>query len=688
MTPAMVVLRKELRELLRDRRTLIMMIVVPVLLYPALMIASEQLALFGLRSLEADASSVGLLGSPPPDLLEQLGDQDEIELVEVDDAESAIRAGIAGVVGMIGDRDEGETGNRRVTVLYDAANERSQRARAVLLRALDDWEETLLDERLESVGLPSTFVQPIAVADSSIARPEEVGGYALGRFLPMLLIVITLLGAFYPAIDLAAGEKERGTLETLMTAPVPPGQIVAGKFLTVTIVGLTAAALNLGSMLLTFQTGLLRFGGALEIEFSLPVAAIALIFATLVPLAVLFGSLFLGIALRSRSFKEAQNALTPIYLFVLVPALLPLFPGIDFTVALALVPVAGVALLFRELMSGGFPWTEGALALGSTVLWAGLALRFAADSFGRETVLFGVGESGGEEGASGGKGLRDRWARVRSSSPDGVPSPAATVGFALTVAALFFYLGVTLQVAFGEPGILYSEWLLLFVPAVLFVVVARLDWRRTFSVRLPRSRDWVAAVLIIAGGFPMAWLVAWLQGFILPIPFELLERMSDFLVTADARRVAWLLLLIAVTPAICEEAVFRGIVMAGTRDRLSPVKVILLNAAVFGAFHLSFETAFRFLPTAWLGLLLATVVWKTGSIWPGVVMHFLNNGTVVILAASPTLQERLADWEAAPPMVLLAPAAILVATGMWILFSQSAPAAGELRKAAAVLPSA
>lgn len=684
----MVVLRKELRELLRDRRTLIMMIVVPVLLYPALMIASEQLALFGLRSLEADASTVGLLGSPPPSLLGQLGEDDEIHLVDIDDAESAIREEIAGAAAVIGDENESDAGNRRVTVLYDAANERSQRARSVLLRALDDWEATLLDERLERMGLSSTFVQSIAVADSSIARPEEVGGYALGRFLPMLLIIITLLGAFYPAIDLAAGEKERGTLETLLTAPVPPGQIVAGKFLTVTIVGLTAAALNLGSMLLTFQTGLLRFGGAFEIEFSLPFAAIALIFATLVPLAILFGALFLGIALRSRSFKEAQNALTPIYLFVLVPALLPLFPGIEFTVALALVPVAGVALLFRELMSGAFPWTEGALALGSTVLWAGLALRFAADSFGRETVLFGVGESGGEERVGGGGGLRGRLARAGLSFPDGVPSPAATVGFVLTVAALFFYLGVSLQVGFGERGILYSEWLLLFVPAVLFAVVARLDWRRTFSVRFPRRRDWLAAVLIIAGGFPLAWLVAWLQGFILPIPFELLERVSDFLVTADARRVAWLLLLIAVTPAICEEAVFRGIVLAGTRDRLSPVKVVLLNAAVFGAFHLSFETAFRFLPTAWLGILLATVVWKTGSIWLGVAMHFLNNGTVVILAASPALQETLGDWEAAPPLVLLGPAAALVATGMWILFSKGAPAADEVRRTAAALPSA
>ena len=118
----------------------------------------------------------------------------------------------------------------------------------------------------------------MSVADSSIARPEEVGGYTLGRILPLLLVVITLLGAFYPAIDLAAGEKERGTLETLLTAPVPPSAIVAGKFVTVALIGIIAAALNLGSMILTFQTGVLQITAVIGLEVSIPLGSVVAIF--------------------------------------------------------------------------------------------------------------------------------------------------------------------------------------------------------------------------------------------------------------------------------------------------------------------------------------------------------------------------------------------------------------------------
>ena len=206
-----------------------------------------------------------------------------------------------------------------------------------------------------------------------------MSGSALGRFLPLLLIVITLLGTFYPAIDLAAGEKERGTLETLLTAPVPSHQIVIGKFATVAVVGVLAAALNLTSMYVTFQTGIFQFASQANLDFSLPFTSLLIVFAVLIPLAVLFGSAFLGIAVRSRSFKEAQNALTPLYMLALVPSLLPLFPGIELTPALALVPVAGVALFFREVMSGSVLALPAFLAMASTVIYAasGAPLRGA-----------------------------------------------------------------------------------------------------------------------------------------------------------------------------------------------------------------------------------------------------------------------------------------------------------------------
>ncbi|MGD2122827.1 MAG: ABC transporter permease subunit, partial [Gemmatimonadota bacterium] len=362
---ARIVFRKEIQETLRDTRTLLVMVVVPVLLYPLLLILSQQLVLFGQRQLEREPAPVAVAGQVDSVLLDYLSGRDEVVLREIGNPEEAIRTDEVSSVAVF-DREVDGIESQSVVLLFDAADDRSRRGRNLLSQALFEWRDTLLARRVSEAGLPEGFASPLVVADSSIALPRELGGYALGRFLPMLLVIMTLLGTFYPAIDLAAGEKERGTLETLLTAPIPSGHVVAGKFLAVTVIGLVSAGLNLGSMLLTFQTGLFQLGQAIELEFSLPLGSILVIFGALFPLAVLFGALFLGIALRSRSFKEAQNALTPVYMLAVVPALLPLFPGIEMTSALAVLPVAGVSLLFRELLAGSGSWFLGTLALSST----------------------------------------------------------------------------------------------------------------------------------------------------------------------------------------------------------------------------------------------------------------------------------------------------------------------------------
>lgn len=657
-----VVFQKEIRETLRDTRTLLIMVVVPVILYPAILIASEQLALFGRRQLERDPAVVAVSGEPQADALQFLAGRGDLDLVSAGDPAAAIRSDSVSAVAVFLS-PSGPEDSRAVSLLFDAADDRSRRGRDILSAALDAWGDTLLARRIRAQGLSEDFARPLVVSDSSLALPRELGGYALGRFLPMLLVVMTLLGAFYPAIDLAAGEKERGTLETLLTAPIPPGQVVAGKFLTVTVVGLVAAGLNLGSMLLTFQTGLFQFSQVVQMEFSLPLGSILIIFSTLIPLAVLFGALFLGIAVRSQSFKEAQNALTPVYMLFILPALLPLFPGIDFSAPLAVVPVGGVSLLFRELLAGKADVLFGLIAILSTIAYAGLALYFAARSFGREEVLFGLGTTS-EDGGPGDGFLR------RLLNPRGVtelPDAGPALLFIALVGVVFFYGMLRLQVAFGEAGMVASEVGLLLLPALLFVRYGGFDPRATFSLGVPRPRHLAAAVFIIAGGTPLVWFLAWLQGFVLPMPTEFLEGMSDFLIAETPTRLAWLLFVVAVVPAICEEFLFRGVFLAGTRSHLPTVQLVFVNGIVFGVFHVPSATVFRLLPSAALGMLLAWVVIRSRSIWTGVLMHFLNNGSIVLLSASPWILERFADSNQAPPIWLLIPALVSVSYGAYLL---------------------
>jgi sodium transport system permease protein len=665
-----VVCAKELRETLRDRRTLLVMIVVPILLYPALLIVVEQLVLFGMRNLEADAAPVAVVGEVPPGFRSILDEAEGLRVVPLGtDPEAAIRTDSVTAVAVMGTQVE-DDGTRAITLLYDAASDRSNRGRTQLSEAISAWRDSLLADRLDARGLPPGFALPIAVADSSIARPEEVGGYALGRILPLLLVVITLLGAFYPAIDLAAGEKERGTLETLLTAPVPARSIVAGKFVTVAIIAVVAAGLNLGSMILTFQTGILQITTAIGLEVSLPLSSVLAIFATLVPLAVLFGALFLGIAVGSSSFKEAQNALTPVYIVVLVPAMLPIFPGIDFGFWLAVMPVAGVSFFFRDLMTGDADPGMGALVLISTTAYALLALGFAARAFGNERVLFG-GDAEESEVSRG--SLLERWLQRRREGA--VPDPMFALLFVGFVAVVFFWGGIQLQIRHGEAGLLAAEWLLLALPALLVVALSGVDPMRTLSLRFPTPSALGAGVVLIAGALPLVWLIGWLQTYVFPVPYELLEGLEQ-LITADSLgRFAWLLFLLAITPAICEELVFRGVLLGGTRT-LRPWRMIVLNGVVFGAFHLSFETVIRFLPTAALGIVIAWAVWRTGSIWVGMTMHFLNNATIVVLASTPALQEALADPDTPPPLWLVPVGAVVFALGARLLLNQTPPDRG------------
>ena len=247
------------------------------------------------------------------------------------------------------------------------------------------------------------------------------------------------------------------------------------------------------------------------------------------------------------------------------------------------------------------------------------------------------------------------------------PSAVQAIGFVVAVAVLFFSAGLALQVGWGERGLLLSECLLLLLPALLFVRVAGFDFRQTLSLRRPEGPHVAGALLLVAGAMPFGWLLAWAQGFVLPVPWDLLEGLEDLITAETPSRLLWLITLLALTPAICEEVVFRGVLLAGTRGSASRVRVAMVNGLVFGAFHITFESAFRFLPTAWLGFILAWAVLSTRSIWIGVLMHFVNNGSIVLIAYTPALRGWIEDGREAPPWLLVAPALLALIGGARLL---------------------
>jgi sodium transport system permease protein len=249
-----------------------------------------------------------------------------------------------------------------------------------------------------------------------------------------------------------------------------------------------------------------------------------------------------------------------------------------------------------------------------------------------------------------------------------LPTPRSVLLLLGLVVLLYFVVGVPLQFFLGEPGLALTQLGIFLGVTLLFVRRGGYDPTATLALRVPQRRQVLGGILLLAGAVPVAWILAWLQSQVIQVPVELLEAMRGFLETDDPLRILWLLFLVALVPAVSEEFLFRGAILSGLRTRFGLVATVLLNGALFGVLHAP-QAVFRFLPTAWLGVVLAFVVWETRSIWLGVLLHFVNNGSILLLTVIPATREAAGSAEQDPPLLLLPLALLLMLLGGWILRS-------------------
>ena len=395
-----VVYRKELTDSLRDRRTVISMIAVPILLMPLLTIGLGVLsaAVMG-RAMQETPTVMVLGGEDSPRVLAALQALDEIRVVPAasDYAAQISDKRIRAAVEIPRDFDTAmERGEPATVRIYMYAGElRSGFGVTRLQNFFRDFRERTVRDRLASRGLPQALVEPFRVEEQNVAPPEKVSGTVFGGLIPYFVIVLCLVGAMYPAMDLTAGEKERGTMETILCSPVSRVHLVLGKFLMVLTASLASALLAMISMGATFRAGLGllenlgQFGGAaLPLQFSF--GAMAAVFLMVVPLAVLFSAALLAIALFAKSYKEAQSYLSPLTILVVLPAVISVLPGVELNAALSLVPVLNISLVSKEIVAGTYHWNYIVLIFTSSCAYAAAALSVAIRLFQREDVLFRV----------------------------------------------------------------------------------------------------------------------------------------------------------------------------------------------------------------------------------------------------------------------------------------------------------
>ena len=399
-----VIYLKELKDSLRDRRTLLSMIIVPTLVMPALAFVVGRIATQVVASARDEKSAIMVIGAQDaPGLVAALAQSSRFRAMPPRDdyqrqiIDKKLRAVVRIPSGF--ERDLARNSASPVVILHYEGEIKSGFAAAELERFLREYRDRHVAATLAARDLPATLVRPFEVKRENVAPPEKVGGNLFGGIVPYLIIILCFAGAMYPAIDLAAGEKERGTMETLLCSPASRVEIVLGKFLMVLTGSLSAMVLALLSMGATaIAMGLMFAGGASTAVAQAaarggpmplidPVGLLGVL-AMVLPVAVFFSAVELTVALFARTSKEAQSYLGPRVLVVLVPAVIGMLPGIELNARLALIPLLNLSLVCREMLSGVWHWPYIGLIFASSCVYAAAALALAVRMFNREEVLF------------------------------------------------------------------------------------------------------------------------------------------------------------------------------------------------------------------------------------------------------------------------------------------------------------
>ncbi len=393
-----IVYRKEFTEWVRDRRTLISTVLVPLFFFPIIMVGFTALAVVMMDTAQKETPKVMVLGGEDsPQLLAELRKAESLKIApfsanwkeQISDKE--IRAAVEIPRGFQAALEKGEA--KTVKIYFYEGETKSSFGADHIQKFLKDYREQVVKERLAAKNVPPSVLTPFEIHQENVAPPEKVSGATVGGFIGYMVVLLCMTGAMYPAIELTAGEKERGTMETILSSPISRMNLVLGKFLLVLSAALATAALSVMSMGISFAA-LRRFnvssgrGEAAGLLLQLGPKAVAAIFLMALPMAVLFSAVLMTIALFAKSHKEAQSYLTPMTFLVVIPAVASLLPGVELTPKLAFIPILNTSLVCKEIMTGTYHWNAIALIFVSTCAYAGIALFLAFKTFQRESVLF------------------------------------------------------------------------------------------------------------------------------------------------------------------------------------------------------------------------------------------------------------------------------------------------------------
>ena len=394
-----LVMLKELKELVRDRKTLFFMIALPLLMFPVIIGAVGYFSTKAVKEAESKPLTFAVVNAEfAEDLVTELQDEPLLELQAYsgdDDIVAWVKQQDVDFVLKIPENysnDVLQSGQISLTLYFNDAglNMVERRLKAVLDDIANDNRTAAFNllgvNQSQQIGL----LEPIVIDKVNVADQRENWGEKIGGMVPYLIFLLCLQGAMIPATDLGAGEKERGTLETLLISPIERYKLVLGKFYAIALAGIISALVTVGSM--AIWGTVLGQGMAVKVvtDFMSAISAIdfVLMFLMLIPVVAIFASALLSLSIYARSFKEAQGYMTPLVFVVIVPVLLAMLLGVELKGGWAWVPLTNVALAIKELIKGTMDYFQLFAIFGSTAVIAGGLIYFCVFWFNREKVLF------------------------------------------------------------------------------------------------------------------------------------------------------------------------------------------------------------------------------------------------------------------------------------------------------------
>ena len=392
----LIILIKELTDMIRDRRTIFMMVVMPLVVIPLLATTAIKLTQSQIEKAKDKELRVAVIGeTAAPELFKRLSKEENFFLVTMTNADSA-RAMTAeqtldGVVIIPQDFSEFVEGDKQATIrLIFKSSESLNAARRRIEAIIDQYDREIVNERIGRLQLDETLFDAIAIEREDVASTEEKFAENAGGFLPYIFIIFGFMGSIYPALDLGAGEKERGTLETILSSPASRFDIVMGKFLVVLLFSIATAFLAmLGVLIMVYQ-----FLPTIETNITQTVMdmlgprRIFIIMSMVLPVSAFFAAVALAISIFARSFKEAQSMMAPLNIIIILPAMIGMLPGFKLSAVTAAIPILNLSLATKAILGGSADPILIAEVYLSLFFLAGVSIYGCVKWFNREETLF------------------------------------------------------------------------------------------------------------------------------------------------------------------------------------------------------------------------------------------------------------------------------------------------------------